>query len=140
MAKVRIKDVIDMFNLELVSGEEGINRPILTSDVSRPGLEIAGFFDYYPAERLQLLGRTEVSFFTQLNEAERKHRMKELCRDSTPGIIITRGQIVPEELIEASERESVPVMLSNKKTTRLYSRLTNFLESRLAPTTAVHVC
>ena len=138
MAKVRIKDVIDMFNLELVSGEEGVNRPILTSDLSRPGLEIAGFFDYYPAERLQLLGRTEVSFFTRLNEAERKHRMEELCRDSTPGIIITRGQIVPEELIEASERESVPVMLSNMKTTRLYSRLTNFLESRLAPTTAVH--
>ncbi|RID84821.1 HPr kinase/phosphorylase [Peribacillus asahii] len=138
MAKVRIKDVIDMFNLELVSGEEGINRPILTSDLSRPGLEIAGFFDYYPAERLQLLGRTEVSFFTRLNEAERKHRMEELCRDSTPGIIITRGQNVPEELIEASERESVPVMLSNMKTTRLYSRLTNFLESRLAPTTAVH--
>jgi len=138
MAKVRIKDVIDMFNLELVSGEEGVNRPILTSDLSRPGLEIAGFFDYYPAERLQLLGRTEVSFFTRLNEAERKHRMEELCRDSTPGIIITRGQNVPEELIEASERESVPVMLSNMKTTRLYSRLTNFLESRLAPTTAVH--
>ncbi|USK69925.1 HPr(Ser) kinase/phosphatase [Peribacillus asahii] len=138
MAKVRIKDVIDAFNLELVSGEEGVNRPILTSDLSRPGLEIAGFFDYYPAERLQLLGRTEVSFFTRLNEAERKHRMEELCRDSTPGIIITRGQIVPEELIEASERESVPVMLSNMKTTRLYSRLTNFLESRLAPTTAVH--
>lgn len=138
MAKVRIKDVIDAFNLELVSGEEGVNRPILTSDLSRPGLEIAGFFDYYPAERLQLLGRTEVSFFTRLNEAERKHRMEELCRDSTPGIIITRGQNVPEELIEASERESVPVMLSNMKTTRLYSRLTNFLESRLAPTTAVH--
>ncbi|AZV45218.1 HPr(Ser) kinase/phosphatase [Peribacillus asahii] len=138
MAKVRIKDVIDAFNLELVSGEEGVNRPILTSDLSRPGLEIAGFFDYYPAERVQLLGRTEVSFFTRLNEAERKHRMEELCRDSTPGIIITRGQIVPEELIEASERESVPVMLSNMKTTRLYSRLTNFLESRLAPTTAVH--
>ena len=138
MAKVRIKDLIERFNLELISGEEGINRPIVTSDLSRPGLEIAGFFDYYPAERLQILGRTEMSFFTRLNDAERQQRMVGLCRDATPGIIITRGQVVPEELIEASERESVPVMKSNMKTTRLYSRLTNFLESRLAPTTAVH--
>ncbi|AMM95069.1 HPr(Ser) kinase/phosphatase [Peribacillus simplex] len=138
MAKVRTKDIVEAFGLELISGEEGINRPIVTSDLSRPGLEIAGFFDYYPADRVQLLGMTEMSFFNRLNEPERIQRMEELCRDFTPGIIITRGQEVPIELIEASERESVPVMRSSMKTTRLYSRLTNFLESRLAPTTAVH--
>ncbi|MGG3494959.1 HPr(Ser) kinase/phosphatase [Peribacillus simplex] len=138
MAKVRTKDIVEAFGLELISGEEGINRPIVTSDLSRPGLEIAGFFDYYPADRVQLLGMTEMSFFNRLNEPERIQRMEELCRDFTPGIIITRGQEVPIELIEASERESVPVMRSSMKTTHLYSRLTNFLESRLAPTTAVH--
>ncbi|MGE7183750.1 HPr(Ser) kinase/phosphatase [Peribacillus sp. NPDC006672] len=138
MAKVRTKDIVEAFGLELISGEEGINRPIVTSDLSRPGLEIAGFFDYYPADRVQLLGMTEMSFFNRLNEPERIQRMEELCRDFTPGIIITRGQEVPIELIEASERESVPVMRSSMKSTRLYSRLTNFLESRLAPTTAVH--
>ncbi|WP_407408630.1 HPr(Ser) kinase/phosphatase [Peribacillus sp.] len=138
MAKVRTKDVVEAFDLELISGEEGINRPIVTSDLSRPGLEIAGFFDYYPADRVQLLGMTEMSFFNRLNEADRIQRMEELCRDYTPGIIITRGQEVPIELIEASERESVPVMRSSMKTTRLFSRLTNFLESKLAPTTAIH--
>ncbi|CAH0344806.1 HPr(Ser) kinase/phosphatase [Bacillus sp. CECT 9360] len=138
MAKVRVKDVIDTFHLELISGEEGVNRPIVTSDLSRPGLEIAGFFDYYPAERLQLLGMTEMSFYDKLSEPEQKIRMEQLCRDITPGIIITRGQDIPVELIQASERESVPVMRSNMKTTRLFSHLTNFLESKLAPTTAVH--
>ncbi|MFJ7745134.1 HPr(Ser) kinase/phosphatase [Peribacillus sp. NPDC097295] len=138
MAKVRTKDVVEALDLELISGEEGINRPIVTSDLSRPGLEIAGFFDYYPADRLQLLGMTEMSFFNRLNEADRVQRMEELCRDYTPGIIVTRGQEVPIELIEASERESVPVMRSSMKTTRLFSRLTNFLESKLAPTTAIH--
>lgn len=138
MAKVRVKDVIDTFRLELISGEEGVNRPIVTSDLSRPGLEIAGFFDYYPAERLQLLGMTEMSFYDKLSEPEQKIRMEQLCRDITPGIIITRSQDIPAELIQASERESVPVMRSNMKTTRLFSHLTNFLESKLAPTTAVH--
>jgi HPr kinase/phosphorylase len=64
--------------------------------------------------------------------------MDRLCTDITPAIIITRGLEVPNELIEASERESVPVLRSGIKTTRLSSRLTNFLESKLAPTTAVH--
>lgn len=138
MPKVRTKDIIEKFNMELVSGEEGINRPITTTDISRPGLEIAGYFEYYPAERLQLLGKTELTFFGKLDPRDRASRMEKLCTDITPGIIVTRDMEVPAELIEAAERESVPVMRSSQKTTRLSSNLTNYLESRLAPTTAVH--
>lgn len=138
MPKVRTKDIFERFHLELISGEEGINRPITTSDISRPGIEMAGYFEYYPAERIQLLGKTELSFFSELPENERISRMERLCTDITPAIIVTRGLDIPQELIEASERESVPVLRSNMKTTRFSSRLTNFLESKLAPTTAVH--
>jgi HPr kinase/phosphorylase len=138
LPKVRTKDIYERFHLELVSGEEGINRPITTSDISRPGIEMAGYFEYYPAERIQLLGKTELSFFEKLSQNERLSRMERLCTDITPAIIVTRGLGVPKELIEASERESVPVLQSNMKTTRFSSRLTNFLESKLAPTTAVH--
>jgi HPr kinase/phosphorylase len=138
LAKVRTKDIIKKFDMELVSGEEGINRPITTTDISRPGLEIAGYFEYYPAERLQLLGKTELTFFEKLDPRVRASRMEQLCTDITPGIIVTRDMEVPAELIEAAERESVPVMRSKQKTTRLSSHLTNYLESKLAPTTAVH--
>ena len=138
MPKVRTKDIYEKFHLELVSGEEGIDRPITMSDISRPGIELAGYFEYYPAERIQLLGKTELSFFEGLSQNERNLRMERLCTDITPAIIVTRGLEVPQELIEASERESVPVLRSNMKTTRFSSRLTNFLESKLAPTTAVH--
>jgi len=138
LAKVRTKDIIEKFKLELISGEEGINRLITMTDISRPGLEMAGFFDYYPAERIQLLGKTELTFINQLNAGARMDRLERLCTDITPAIIITRDLEVPEELIEASEREAVPVLRSKLKTTRFSSRLTNYLESQLAPTTAVH--
>lgn len=138
MAKVRTKDLIDKFNMELISGEEGINRPITTSDLSRPGIEMAGFFTYYPKERVQLLGKTELSFFHQLSDQEKKHRMDELCTDVTPAIILSRGLEAPKELLEASEAAGVAVLRSPMKTTRLSSHLTNFLEGKLAPTTAVH--
>ncbi|MBD7937057.1 MULTISPECIES: HPr(Ser) kinase/phosphatase [Cytobacillus] len=138
MAKVRTKDVIEKFGLELLSGEEGINRPIVTSDISRPGLELAGYFDYFPAERIQLLGKTELSFAEKLNDEEREARLEMLCSDITPAIIITRELEVPEELLEAAEREAVPILRTKQKTTRFSSLLTNFLESKLAPTTAIH--
>ena len=138
MPKVLTKDILEKFNLELISGEEGINRPITMSDISRPGIEMAGYFEFYPAERIQLLGKTELFFFKELSPSHRISRMEQLCTDITPAIIVTRGLDVPEELIEASERESVPVLRTSMVTTRFSSRLTNFLESKLAPTTAVH--
>ncbi|WP_040204162.1 HPr(Ser) kinase/phosphatase [Neobacillus jeddahensis] len=138
MPKVRTKDILEKFQLELISGEEGINRPITMSDISRPGIEMAGYFEFYPAERIQLLGKTELSFFQELSPNDRISRMEQLCTDITPAIIVTRGIDVPIELMEASERESVPVLRATMKTTRFSSRLTNFLESKLAPTTAVH--
>lgn len=64
--------------------------------------------------------------------------MISLCTDITPAIILSRDREVPKELIEASNENGVPVLRSSLKTTRLSSRLTNFLESKLAPTTAIH--
>ena len=138
MVKVRTKDIIEKFGLELISGEEGINRPITISDISRPGIELAGFFDYYPADRIQMIGMTELTFAEKLSAHDRAIRMERLCTDVTPGIIITRDLPIPFELIEASERESVPLMRTKQKTTRFSGQLTNFLESKLAPTTAIH--
>ncbi|MCM3238269.1 HPr(Ser) kinase/phosphatase [Heyndrickxia sp. FSL K6-6286] len=138
MAKVRVEDIIKKFDLEIISGEEGIHRPITTSDISRPGLELAGFFNYYPADRIQLLGMTEITFCQKLDPEDRRIRLEKLCNDITPGIIISRGMEIPEELIEASEEYSVPLMRTPQKTTRFSSHLTNYLEFKLAPTTAVH--
>ncbi|MRX72347.1 HPr kinase/phosphorylase [Bacillus lacus] len=138
MPKVRTKDLLENFQFDLISGEEGINRPITTSDISRPGIEMTGYFRYYPQERVQLLGKTEISYFNQLSDAEKSERMASLCTEVTPAIIISRDMDVPHELLEESEKAGVPVLKSQLKTTRLSSHLTNFLEGKLAPTTAVH--
>ncbi len=138
LSTVRTEDIIKEFDLELISGEEGIHKPITTTDISRPALELAGFFNYYPAERVQLLGRTEIDFSGRLLKSERKERMELLCNDVTPAIVISRGLDIPKELIESAERNSVPLIRTSMKTTRFSSKLTNYLETKLAPTTAVH--
>lgn len=138
MEQVTTKDVMEMFDLKLVSGQEGIGRHIAISDISRPGLEMAGYFTHYPANRVQLLGKTELSFFDMLLPHERMERMKKLCSPETPAIIISHDMNVPEELKIASNEEHVPVLTAKMATTRFSSLLTNFLESKLAPTTSVH--
>lgn len=138
MAKVRTQDLMNRFKIELIAGAEGVHREIFMSEVSRPGIELTGYFKYYPKDRLQLLGKTELSYFSELTQEEKKDRSDQLCTDITPGIVVTRDMEVPEELVEACERSGVPLMRSPYKTTRVISRITNFLEAKFAPFTAVH--
>ncbi len=138
MSTVRTKDLLEHFNLELVAGKDGIHREITTSDISRPGIEMTGYFKYYPKERLQLIGKTEMAYFMELSDADKRDRAINLCTDITPGIVISRGMDIPEALVEAANDSGVPILHSPRKTTRVISRLTNYLETKFAPFTAIH--
>lgn len=136
--KVKVTELVQQFQLEVVAGAEGMRRTIVTDDLNRPGLEMAGYYDYYPAERTQILGKTELAFLEKLTSEERMERMRQICAEETPCIIITRGLDAPEELIQVAEERHLAVLRSGTATTTLLSRITNFLEKKLAPTTTIH--
>lgn len=133
-----VKDVKNAFNLELVCEDTDIERRVTVSDLHRPGIELSGFFDYYPAERIQILGKTELKFIEGLSDTDRKARMARLCNDDTPCIIIARDLPVPEDLIELACEKKIPILKTSISTTRFESKLTNFLEAELAPVESVH--
>lgn len=136
--KVKVSDLATKFQMEVVSGREGLKRLISVADLCRPGLEMAGYFDYHPADRIQILGKTELTFFETLSPEERTDRMNRLCLEETPCIVVTRGLDVPVELLQASAETDLPVLRSHTPTTTLASQITDFLESKLAPSTTIH--
>ncbi len=136
--KVKVSELVGQFQLEIISGEDGLRRNITVDDLSRPGLEMAGYFHYYPKERVQILGKTELTFMETLSREERIDRIERLCDDETPCFIITRGLEAPQELIDQSNLKKIPVLRSNAATTIFLSRITNFLERKLAPSATIH--
>ncbi|NBD28343.1 HPr(Ser) kinase/phosphatase [Paenibacillus glycinis] len=136
--KVKVSDLVSQFQLEILGGEDGLKRSITLDDLSRPGLEMAGYFDYYPRERVQILGKTEITFMDTLSKQERIDRIERLFDDETPCFIITRGLDAPPELLEQSNVRQIPVLRSNAATTIFLSRITNFLERKLAPSATIH--
>lgn len=136
--KVKVSDLANKFQMEVVSGHDGLKRSIDVADLCRPGLEMAGYFEYHPQDRVQILGKTELAFFERLPDAERVDRMKKLCLDETPCIVVTRGLEVPAELIQASNASGLAVLTSNVNTTTLAGQITDFLEHKLAPSTTIH--
>ncbi|HEY4567782.1 HPr kinase/phosphorylase [Planococcaceae bacterium Storch 2/2-2] len=138
MDDLTVRTIVDEFQLDVVCGEEWLDREITTSDISRPGLEMAGFFDYYPAERVQLLGKKELTYLDTLPALLRESRLEQLCLPITPAFVVAHDQRGPEELTKIAKHVQVPILRTPHQTTRFAGMLTNFLEGRLAPMTTLH--
>ncbi|MCD1258501.1 HPr kinase/phosphorylase [Paenibacillus athensensis] len=137
--KVKVADLVEQFHMEVLAGETGLKRPITVADLYRPGLEMAGYFNYHPRERVQMLGKTEITFLEMLTTGVRRNRAEQLCApEETPCIVVTRGLVVPAELLDEANKRELPVLRSQISTTILASRLTGFLENKLAPSTTIH--
>ncbi|KFZ41407.1 MULTISPECIES: HPr(Ser) kinase/phosphatase [Thermoactinomyces] len=136
--KVTLEKLIQEFRLEVIYGWDQLDRAVTVADLYRPGLELAGFFTYHPVERLQLLGKTELSFIEGLTRQKREERLERLCHSEIPCFIVTRQLEVPPELIQASKKKKVPILRTSLATTKFASKLTNYLEKYLAPATTMH--
>lgn len=116
----------------VISGEQFLDREILISDLSRPSIELTGYFDFYAYKRIQLLGSTEISFMKRMTKEEKKIIFKRLCTSETPAIIIARDLEAPEELVKVAMDAKIPILGSSRATTRLSANIVTYLEELLA--------
>ncbi|MFC4768330.1 HPr(Ser) kinase/phosphatase [Effusibacillus consociatus] len=137
--RLQTKNLIEEFDFVLLNPGADISREITVSDINRPGLALAGFFIYHPAERVQLLGRTELAFYNSMQEHDQRARADALCHFAqTPCIVVSRDQALPSLLLETASRYQLPVLRGKFNTTKLAGSLQRFLDLKLAPETQVH--
>ncbi|GMA57854.1 HPr kinase/phosphorylase [Alicyclobacillus sacchari] len=136
---VSVRQLVQDLDLRVFNEDADLDKMIYTRDINRPGLALAGYLRYHPAERVQILGRTELSFLRGMNEKEKALRVFAFCSyQQTPCILITRGDTPPPVLLAEAASKHIPVLGTNMVTTRLTAAISNYLEERLAPETLQH--
>ncbi|MDP9729200.1 HPr(Ser) kinase/phosphatase [Alicyclobacillus tolerans] len=136
---ITVQELVDSLGMHVFTPDANLQRVIRTVDINRPGLALAGYLRYHPAERVQLLGRTELSFLQGMNPREQALRVFAFCAyEETPCVIISRSEMPPDPLLEEALRRELPILGTQMVTTRAAATLSNFLEERLAPETLVH--
>jgi HPr kinase/phosphorylase len=134
---VTIENLIEDLKLDIiVQGKD--NKEILLSDINRPGLQFSGFYNYFANERVQIVGMAEWSFLDAMQPELRKKRLKKFFQFETPCIVVSRGLELHSEFIEAAKEYERWVVKTNSITTRFISKLTNYLDDKLAPETRMH--
>lgn len=136
---VTVKMLVDKLKLKVVYGnEELLAKAITTADISRPGLEMAGYFDYYSPERLQLVGMKEWTYLKTMTANNRYSVFANIFRKETPAVIVARGLEIPEEMLQAAKENGVAVLQGRNSTSSLSGDMSWYLNSQLAERTSVH--
>ena len=136
---ITVRDLIKKLRLKVIYGNESLfDKEITTADISRPGLEMTGYFDYYTPERIQLVGMREWSYLIKMTSHNRHQVLRKMFQPETPVLIIARDLEVPEEMLLAAEEKQIAILSSRVPTSRLSGELSSYLDSLLAERTSVH--
>ncbi|WP_350342584.1 HPr(Ser) kinase/phosphatase [Proteinivorax tanatarense] len=139
MKNVAVHKLQKKFNLTIFSGEELLDKKHITiKDISRPALELAGYDAYYPKKRIQVLGKTELTFLYSLEPEVQKLRFKNLLLETVPCIILTRGFKPTESMLSLAQKSNIPILGTERTTTDFIALSTDFLDRDLAPTKTIH--
>ncbi len=136
---LKVRKLIEDYNLELISGEQGLEREITKAQVSRPGIELAGLFDFYEFDRIQVLGSKEVTFFWWLNTQDQEIRVDMLFQKRPPMFVFSQNiQEIPEVFIRKGNEYGIVIAKAHRKTVALVSSLYKYLSAKLAPRLSLH--
>lgn len=127
-----------LLRLERLAGDGGLGRVITSPRIQKPGLALAGHLLHLNPGRVQVLGATEISYLASIEPPRQVEAVRTLCHFEFPCLLVTKGLPVPEPLAEEAERRSVPLLRSTLASSELITRISAYLEQRLAPTTTVH--
>lgn len=136
---VPLGKVISEFGLEELNRVPGAHDiPVTTSDINRPGLQLAGFFEYFGADRIQLIGAVEMAYLENLSYEERYASLDTYFTQEFPCLIIARGKEPFPEMVEIATKYGRSLLRTNEETSRFASYLIYYLNVELAPRCSKH--
>ena len=124
--------------LEQLGGTYGLDRVIANSDISSPGLALAGFVGRFMSERSQVIGETEMTYLSSLDEEQRRSNLGLFFSFPIPCVFITKGMDPVPPLLDLAVGAAVPVLRTPLKTNEFYRQVKPVIESMFAPTTTLH--
>jgi HPr kinase/phosphorylase len=132
------KEQNSILDLTVVSGQEGFLKKILREEINRPGLSLAGFFDCFAYDRIQIFGRGEVAYLEKLIKDGNTANIEKFFQYDMPVCIATHNYEIPKEVIDLSNRFGIPFLRTKQSTKRLIALLSTILADVFAPFVTFH--
>lgn len=136
---VTIKELITELNLKNYTPEIDTESIIIKHpEINRPALQLAGFFDHFDSERVQVLGNVENAYIETIDEETKKKTYDKLLSYKVPCVLYARGIEPDEDMLSYCLHYGVPCLGTERSTTYLTAELIRWLNVKLAPVISIH--
>ncbi|MBR6738844.1 MAG: HPr(Ser) kinase/phosphatase [Oscillospiraceae bacterium] len=136
---VKVKDLVEKFDLEILCRGTNYEEEVLTiTDVNRPGLQFAGFFDYFDPHRLQILGKAETMYLQGFSAEERRVAFDRFFAYEIPAMVISRELPVYSECLAMAEKYGRTLLRTPLNSVQFTSMSIEYLNHELAPVITRH--
>lgn len=136
---VSMGKIIEQFGLETIYLPDlPENILVSCSRVNRPGLQMVGFYDHYEQARIQIIGKVEHLFLSQLDSEERSRRLEDFFRSNPVGVIVTTSIELGADAAGLAEKYNVPLLRTSQRTSDFMAALIAYLNVELGPRITRH--
>ncbi|WP_295885305.1 HPr(Ser) kinase/phosphatase [uncultured Anaerococcus sp.] len=136
---IKLHKVVERLGLEIVhQSSDYYDICLLSADVNRPGLQLAGYLEDFPYKRLQVIGSVEYTYLTGLDSKLQYERFRGILSYSIPAVIFSYDVDINQDILDLADYYDKTVLRSPAKTTKLISDISDELEYQLAPRSNVH--
>ncbi len=136
---VSLREIVEKMNLKnLTSDVDLAGKEVHVPDINRPALQLAGYFDHFDSDRVQIIGYVESTYLQTLAEEKKLKMYDELLSHKIPCLIFSRDLEVDKELLEKATASDTPVFMTGKSTSSFMAELIRWLNVKLAPSISIH--
>ena len=136
---VSLDTIVREHNLAIVNRAVDYDRvQITTWEVSRPGLPLAGFYDYFDATRVQIIGKLEITYLMDMRPETRSRSIEKFISSGIRFCIVAHGMDIPPEMLSSAQRHQVTLLTTEHSTSDFMAKLIVSLNRWLAPRTTMH--
>ncbi len=136
---VKLSTIVKEHGLEPLHTSKDYETRLLTeADVNRPALQLAGFYNYFDPNRLQILGRVESTYLELKSDDERRQCFEELMKYDLSAVVVCHGARAFPECIEMAEKYDRNLFLTPEDTSDFMADVISSLHTHLAPRMTMH--
>ena len=139
MQSVSLSKIIEKMGLKNLTPDIDVSQiKVEQTDINRPALQLTGFFEHFPTDRVQVIGHVENTYLTTLDEGRKKYIYDQIFGANIPCMIFCRGIQPDEYILEAGNKYNVPVLVTNMTTSSFMAEIIRWLNVELAPCISIH--
>ena len=139
MNEVSVAKIAELLDLKCLTPNIDLKaKKITSSDINRPALPLAGYFEHFAEDRVQIIGQAEHAYAQQMSDSEKLVRYDILMKFGIPCIILCRDLRPDDIFIREAMKNNVPILVTTRATSQFTAEIIYVLGEQLAPCMTVH--